>query len=299
MQTELSTLFHLNSFGRPVRSAEIGSGVRIEQLNEDWINQVREQCPKVKAREILEYVPRYTHRLVRSLGDLNEITDQTTLDEMQPFFQSIVLSWIVKPTSIPYDNVWVRTYRLPFGEVRHLSDFRVNGHSITVVTRDERNNTLTDTDVARMSSVWDFYIYILDDANEPHFRRLVRSIKFFAFARSIYFANISHQIYHSALESIIYFGGRENRAQITKRLPLLLPTIVTEQQAEAIYDLHNAFKHEARGMTKDELEVAALLQMCLRALLLKALEDRSFAEMLCNHDLMRQSYPVQTGRGMM
>jgi hypothetical protein len=227
------------------------------------------------------------------------MTDNTTSDEKQPILQATVLSWIVKPTSIPYDNVWVRTYELDSGEVHHLSDFWINGLSVAYVTRDERDNTLTDADVARMASVWDFYTYILDDANEPRFRRLVRALKFFALARSIYFANLHHQIFHSALESLIYFGGKENGAQIRKRLPSLLPSMVTEQQAGAIYDLHNALKHEAKGMTEDQLATSELLQKCLRALLWRALEDQSFSEMVCNHDLMKQHYPVQTGQGVM
>ena len=298
MQAELSTLFHLGGAGRSVEMAEIGSGVRIERLDLNWINQVREQCPKVGAREILEFASPYTHRFVRSLGDTQEMTDDTTGDEKQPFLRAIVLSWIVKPTSIPYDNVWVRTYRLDSGEVRHLSDFWVNGHSVSFVTQDERGNTLTGNDVARIASAWGFYTYILDDANEPKFRRLVRALKSFALARSICFANINHQIVHSALEAIIYFGSKENRAQIVKRLPLLLPS-VTDQQAQDIYDLHNALKHEASGMTEQQFRTSELLHKCLRTLLLMALEDQSFAEVLCDHDLMKRRYPVQTGQGVM
>ena len=299
MRVELSTLFHLGDAVRPVESAEIGSGVRIERLDNDWMSQVREQCPKVKAREILELVPPYTHRFVRSLGDVDEPTGRTTGDEKEPFVRATLLSWIVKPTSIPSDNVWVRSYEVASGVVRHFSNFRIKGHSVVFLTRDERNNTLTDADIARMTSVWDFYTYILDDANEPRFRRLVRALKVAMWARSIYFANIGHPIFHSALESIIYFGGKENAAQIRKRLPLLLPSMVTDQQAEAIYDLHNALKHEARGMTKDQFPTFELLQKCLRALLWRALEDQSFAEMVCNHELMKQHYAVQTGQGIM
>jgi hypothetical protein len=299
MRAELSTLFHLGGTEQPVESAGVGGGVRIERLDSYWISRVREQCPKVKAREILEHEPEYTHRFVRPLGDLEEMTDQTTGAEKQPLLQADVLSWIVKPTSIPYDNVWVRTYELDSGEVRHLSDFWVNGHSVVFVARDERDNTLTDADIARMTAVWDFYTYILDDTNEPRFRRLVRALKFFALARSIYFANLNHQIFHSALESLIYFGGKENGAQIRKRLPLLLPSMITEQQASSIYDLHNALKHEAQGMVEAQFATSELLQKCLRALLWRALDDQSFAEMVCDHDLMKQHYPVQTGQGVM
>ncbi len=298
MRAELSTLFHLGGSERPVENALIGSGVRIERLSDDWINQVKEQCPKVKAREMLEQVPHYTHRFVCPLVDAAYRTDNSTEEEAQPILRATVLSWIVKPTPIPYDNVWVRTYKLDSGETRHLSEFVINSHSVTYVARDEQNNTLTDADVTRMSTVWDFYTYILDDANEPRFRRLVRSIKSFALAHSIYYANHRHPILHSVLESLIYFGGKENSAQIRKRLPGILSE-VTEQQAKAIYDLHNALKHEAQGMTEDQLATSELLWKCVRALLWKALEDQSFAEMVCNHDLMKQHYPVQTGQGIM
>jgi hypothetical protein len=70
MRAELSTLFHLSGQEWPVENAVIGSGVRIERLPNDWINQVKEECPKVKAREMLEHVPHYTHRFVCTLSNI-------------------------------------------------------------------------------------------------------------------------------------------------------------------------------------------------------------------------------------
>jgi hypothetical protein len=58
---EISSLFHLVSGGEPpVANALIGSGVYIQELDYQWIEGVRKQCPKVSAREELEFQRPYT-----------------------------------------------------------------------------------------------------------------------------------------------------------------------------------------------------------------------------------------------
>jgi hypothetical protein len=146
----------------------------------------------------------------------------------------------------------------------------------------------------------------------------MRALRNYELGHYIYFAELSHAVFHSALKSMIYFGpppgksgNRENRAQIVKRLPLLLPH-VKEQEAEEIYDLHNDFKHEAQALQqvvtpagslapsdRRRLHAAALLRECVRELLLKALTERTFADTLCNHDLLKQHYGVKTGQGIL
>ncbi len=67
MRTEISALFSLQSAVEPpVLSAHIGNGVHIERLEPQWLDEVRVQCPKVEAREQIEPLNSYTHRLFMS-----------------------------------------------------------------------------------------------------------------------------------------------------------------------------------------------------------------------------------------
>lgn len=309
MHAEISTLFSLGGMSEiPVREAHIGGGLHIEECNREWLDAVRTQCPKVAARELLEFAPPYTHRFFLAGKGANP--ERVSEREKQPFFQATVLSRIVKPTSIPFDNVWVTSSYPDYGEVRHHSDFWVNGLSVAFLSEDEGGNTITSNDAIRIAELWESFRFLLD--NEPDYRRIVRAIKSYEFAHYIYWAEQNHSAMHAALESLVYFGPKENGAQITKRLPLLLPDLVTGVQAEAIYQLHNDFKHEAQPLqqitTPDgtlaesdrrRSESVSLLRKCVRELLLRAISDQTFAQILCDHNLMKEHYGVTTGQGIM
>src|SRR5947199_6719336 len=103
MRAEVSSLFYIiDHHGVAVQDARSGGGVHGRQLEPEWIEEVKRQCPKVKARELLER-HHYTHRLFMEVpfdeGDWN-YENEVTKDEMQSILRAIALSRIVKPTAI-------------------------------------------------------------------------------------------------------------------------------------------------------------------------------------------------------
>ena len=287
----------------PVQSALIGDTVRIETIPEIWIESVREQCPKVAAREHGHRLGEYTNRLYITLDPTVTSPLDITEAELQPLFRAIVLSHIVKPTPIAIDDVKVKTVHEQDGRMTHYCIVGDNNMTVALVSPHESDFTITEPDCQVMSTLWASFSEILEDSNSqtPRYSRIVRAIKNFEYAHYIYFANLSYLVYHSALEFLIYFGNvrrRQNRAQIVGRLPLLLPGVVSTQDATDIYDLNLHYKHgpEPSGALSlassgDEvIRTMALLRESVRLLLLRALDDRSFADILVDHDLIKHHF---------
>ena len=152
------------------------------------------------------------------------------------------------------------------------------------------------------ASLWDFFSFVLDDRNEPKYRRIVRAVKWFEFAHAIYFAELRFPIIHSALESMICTTYKHNKAQVTQRLPQLVPSIRPDQAID-IYSLCCDFKHAAKAMLQHSLDATSiapadqrridavsLLHEAVRSLLLRALREREFADTLVNVDKLRTTY---------
>lgn len=309
---EVSAIFNLKrGIEHPVSYACIGSGVSVEMLDHDWLVEVKEQCPKVEAREQVEWNRPYTHRLFYQLPAPEDTFDEriTTAQEKQLILKAIVLSRLVKPTSIGYDNVWVKSFYRSDGKVRHYHDQFINNLNVAFpIQQLEDANTITDADANTMADLWDSLVYFLDNAER--YKRIVRAIKTHELAYSIYFAETAHPIMHAALESLICTGHLHNKAQVTQRLPQLV-SFVTHAQAEEIYKLCGSFKHAAEAMLLDSssvngkftesdhrrVDAVILLRLALRDLLLRALKDRSFADLLADKVLLRQRYPVFDSKG--
>lgn len=306
MRVEISSLFHLRSANVALAAkAHIGSGVYLERLNSDWIGSVREQCSKVRAREELEVQKPYTHRFFYELQDSNASYDVTN---PQPILRAISLSRIVKPTSIPYSNVWVRSITTS-SDVQHFSEPVINGYSVAFGLKEYEWNTITEADALEMSRLWDPLSHFLDDKFEPTYRRIVHALKYFELAHAIYFADLRYPIIHAALESMICTTHKHNRAQVTQRLPQLV-SFVSNKEAEDIYSLCCEFKHAAQAMLQKSSEIDAsdpsdqrridsvnLLHKAVRHLLLESLKDRTFADMLVNPDKLRQTYRAFDPKG--
>lgn len=312
MRAEISALFHLQP--TLVEKSPIGSGVFIERLEPDWLDEVKAQCPKVAAREQIEWLRPYTHRFFFEVEAEEEAWEHLNLvkdDEKQPILQAISLSRIVKPTSIGYDSVWVKSFYNPSEATKHYSNQVINNLNVAfVVPGDEDSNTITEADAAIMAELWDALQFFLDDANEPKYRRIVRAIKYHEMAYAIYFPEISHPTIHAAMESMICTGHRQNKAQVTQRLPQLV-SFIDAQQAEDIYLTCCDFKHAAAAMLQqkltssgafsptDQRRVGAviLLRRAIRDLLTRALRDRTFSDILADPTLLRQKYPVYDKQG--
>lgn len=309
MSVEISTLFYLlGSAGEAVKTGNIGDGVHIERVNPEWLEGVRRQCPKVAAREHLEMQGRtpYTHRFYyhpkKPSPDLYTITSE----EQQPLLRAVVLSRLVKPTSIAYSNVWVKSSYKDNGNIAHFSEPFVGASSVVYGLPEHEWNTINDNDAAEMARLWGSLSFLLDDQNEPRYRRIVRALKWFEYAHTIYFAELRYPIIHAALESMICTTSRHNRAQITQRLPALVPSI-TKEQASRIYFLCCDFKHAAASLLRysldsnsivpadqERIKCVSVLHRAVRTLLVKSLEDRTFADLLANVDLLNKAHPVTT-----
>lgn len=122
---------------------------------------------------------------------------------------------------------------------------------------------------------------------------------------------LSHMIVHAALESMICVPKKENKAQVTQRLPQLVSFPITPQQADDIYETCCDFKHEAAAMFAQEptstgvltasdqrrADAVILLRRAVRDLLTKAFRDRAFADMLADPNLLRRQHPVYDRKG--
>lgn len=316
MRTEISAIFALQSaHNMAVENAHIGSGVHIQRLESDWLDDLRKQCPKLEAREQIEPLSPYTHRMFYEVDPVqrnSHYSDVPTPDEKQLILRAILLSRIVKPTSVGYDSAWVTSHYALSGQVSHYSNPAISGANLAfVIPRDEDWNTLTAADTNVMSELWEPLQFFFNDANERHYRRVVRAIQYHEWAYSIWLAPLSHIIIHAALESMICTSSRENKAQVTQRLPKLVSVPISAQQAEDIYLICCDFKHAAAAMfeegptlggrlsPKDQkrAEAVNLLRIAVRDLLLRALRDRTFADILANPRLLNSQYPVLDRRG--
>jgi hypothetical protein len=196
--------------------------------------------------------------------------------------------------------------------VAHYSDPTIRGSNLAfVIPKDEDWNTITEADALVMAELWDSLQFFLDDANEPQYRRIVRAIKYHEWAYSIWLAMLSHVIVHAALESMICVSAKENRAQVTQRLPGLVSFGISAQQAEDIYQTCCDFKHAAAAMfaqaptstgaltasDQRRADAVILLRRAVRDLLTRAFRDRTFADMLADPNLLRQQHPVYDRKG--
>lgn len=311
-RAEISAVFNLKwGIEQPVSSAPIGGGISIEMIEDKWLEGVKEQCPTVEAREQIEWNRPYTHRLFyEARATENTFDESATSDqEKQLILKAIVLSRLVKPTSIGYDNVWVKSFYRSDATVQHYHSQFINNLNVGFPIQGlEDSNTITQTDVESMAKLWDSFIYFFDHWQK--YERIVRAIKTHEIAYSIYFAETAHPIMHAALESLICTDHPHNKAQVTQRLSQLV-SFVTQDQAEDIYKLCGNFKHAAEAMLKDpssvrgklaesdqkRVDAVILLRLAIRDLLVRALRERAFADLLADKDLLRKRYPVYDQKG--
>lgn len=305
MRTEISTLFHLLSAGeQPVDFAHVGGAVCVSKLNAEWLESVRTQCPRVKAREELERQKPYTHRFYYEPENPSREFWDVTKQEQQPLLRVTALSRLVKPTSIAYSNVWIRSTYGENEKTKHFSEPVIGAYSVAFGLKEHQWNTLTESDASEMASLWNSLAHFLDDRFEPIYRRIVRALKRFELAHAIYFSDLRFPVIHSALEAMICTTYHSNKAQVTQRLPQLVPFISSRQAAD-IYSLCGDLKHAAQAMLQNSAEEGpfsssdqaridsvGLLHEAVRYLLLKALKEREFADTLANVDRLTTAYPA-------
>lgn len=281
-------------------------------IEDGWLEEVKNQCPKVEARELIEWNGPYTHRLFYAVAEPQKDWIEegvTSNEEKQLILKTIVLSRLVKPTSIGYDSVWIKSFYRTDGTVAHYHDQVINNLNVAfVIPQLEDWNTITLEDAKSMSELWDSFNFLFD--NELKYRRVVRAIKTNEIACSIYFPEMAHTVMHAALESLICTGHLNNRAQVTQRLTQLI-AFVDENAVADIYELCAGFKHSAEAMLQQSpsasgmyapsdqrrVDAVKLLRRAIRDLLIRALKDRSFADLLADRTLLKQAYPVYDRKG--
>jgi len=264
------------------------------------------------ARELLESQQPYTQRFFYESGDAETAVQDffnVGLKEAQPLLKAISLSRIVKPTSIPYSNVWVKSIYEDSPNVEHYSEPVIGAFSVAFGIKEDEWNTITHSDALEIAKLWDSLSFFLNDKNEPAYRRIVRALKTFELAHAIYFAEMRHPIFHAALESLICAGHKDNKLQVTQRLTQLVP-FISLQQAEGIYLLRCDLIHAAQAVFQNtpipgvvdldnqrRIDAVNLLHKAVRHLLLESLKDRSLADTLANEDKLRQTYQVLDSKG--
>ena len=130
----------------------------------------------------------------------------------------------------------------------------------------------------------------------------MRALKRFELAHAIYFVDLRFPIIHSALESMICTTYKHNKAQVTQRLPQLVPFISSDQALD-IYLLCCDFKHAAAAMLQDSVDSASispadqkridcvgLLHEAVRTLLLGSLREKEFADTLASVEVLTTKY---------
>jgi hypothetical protein len=310
MRAELSCLIFLGSdYETPVQRGSL-AGVQIELLSSAFRDEVFASCPLIKARNQLEYFSgAYTHRLFIEIP-YTRYEERPSNDEWQPFLETIMLSRVVKLNRVPYHPPWLKTL-YPNNQTRiHHSSFHINSLSVSHSQGSGiESATLTQVDADRINQLWPSFHEISDPANRQRWGRIVRAMRFFEYAQTMYFIELQTPLIHAALESLICTSSNQNRAQVTQRLVAIAG--VSIQEANQIYDLCCDFKHEAQALQQlsltsegqlapsdqERLNAASKLQNCVREILLKSFDDRSFAETIADVDELRRIYPVLDRNG--
>lgn len=314
MRVEISTLFTLYKTSLTVnKKIQISDGLFIEKLDDEWLNEVKSQCPKIAAIEQLEALGRYSHRFFYEkqlhIPEEDILTEELPTEDIQLLLQAIVLSRIVKPTSIGYESVFVRSFHKNPKSIQHIGDCSLNNSNVAFVSHNELENTITESDIKKMSELWEsFQLFISSCSSSPKYLRLRQAILFNEIAYSVFFADVSHTIIHSALEAIICAGSYYNKAQVTQRLPQLV-TWIDEQKAEKIYEVCCELKHSAYPILKhspsiqdiqssndqEAIDAVDSLRNAIREILIKALRDLKFADILADPQLLASTYKVYNG----
>lgn len=323
MRAEVSCLFHLDDRYDVVREeVRIGGEVHLQEIiSNNWRRDLLSSDSAtagddwrtlVKARQKLDWGP-YTHRLYISLDGVTGSDDPRIAEAKQLIMRTIILSRVVHPTPIALGGTWIKTIHDDSGETRHLPEIGVGFYGMAYVSPNAEK-TLTQVDAARIAELWESFQRIY--GREEKYRRIIRALKFFDGGYHIYIAEFRHVVFHSALSALICTGRESIKAQITQRLPRLVPEI-TERQAIVIHNLYDDITRAATplqlkmvagqdrieqerpdevelvGDNQERLNAVLWLEKSLRLLLERAIADQSFADLLADGEEFARQYPVE------
>ena len=305
MRAEVFFLFHLEDYGQTVHEASIGDGVCLEVIfsksQRNWLDKIIEGNNLLKARKDLD--EGYNWRIYVSLDDVTNEEDPRIEQARQFILRAIVLSRIIHPTPIATGSPWIISF--PDADPPHdRYDWAVGPYIRAYTAPAHSKLTITPDDADRMKELWANFQYLFD--NEEKYRRLVRALKYFDAGYHLWNSEFRHMVFCAALESLICTQQDFIKAQFVQRLPRLLPKEITEKKALTIYSLLDDFKHRAAPWliaTTDTNEIVAdnqersdavrWAEESLRSLLLRAVSDQSFADLLADGGEFARQYPVE------
>jgi|GEM_PF-267496 len=304
MRAEVSCLFRLK---QSVGEAQIGGGVRLQDIvsGRNWRKELYESGDTqgkelLRACEKLTWGGRsgYNYRFYVALDVVN---DQAPIirQSQESIARAIVLSRIVRPISIATGGPWIESFYPDSGKSHHRVD--ILPYYKAYPSRSYSEPIFTLNDLKRIAELWEPLQRLFN--NHKRHERTIRALKYFDGGYHMWYPEFRHIIFHAALESLICVGRDLNKAQITQRLPRLVPEI-TEKQASAIYELCCDFKHAAaplnlvtsEGASNDQerYEATEWLEQALRCLFQKALTEPSFADLLADRGELARRYPVSS-----
>lgn len=311
MKVEISALFGMDDSPIMATDTYIGDGVYLQEVEHSGL--IDELLQKVKESSEDDYTDlvvrqehewhHYTHRFYISLDETTSEHSQEITDAKQLIMRAIVLSRIIRPIPIPLHPTTIFAVHDDSGEVEYSTEINVGFYGTAYLVREGLEELITREEAERMAKYWPASQHFYE--NSTHYKRIYRSLMTFNDAYHINPSNISHVILHAALESLICTSSYNNKRQVTQRLPQLVSE-VTEEQAIDIYEYCCDVKHTAapgllyskdvRNMDPRDAkrhEAAKWLEESLRALFVRTLEDRAFAEDLENKKALEQKYPVK------
>lgn len=306
MKIEISALFGMKYVDKPGLDIHIGDGIFIQEILSNRViydlfqevktNEVR-NYDQLNFREENENSGRYSHRFFVSFEGDSSLDDETFKKVWQAIARAIVLSRIVKPLSIPLMPTLIISKD---GVAEAVIKFGF--YSTAYIRIPAYRETFSEEDAHRMCALWPGSQYIYEHRLE--YPRIQRALLTFNDAYHIDPNQLAHVVLHAALEALICTAKTQNRKQITKRLPQIVDGI-SEKQAIDIYEYNCGVKHDAEptllsspnvfALHPDDVrrvEAARLLDEALRSILMRAMEDRSFADLLENKKELELAYPV-------
>lgn len=325
MRAEVSCLFRLEEHYDVVRDeVRIGSDIHLQEIiSNNWRKELLQSKSAtegedwrwlVRARQRLDWGV-YTHRLYISLDGVTGSDDSRIAEAKQLIMRSIILSRVVRPTPIALGGTWIEMIHEDAGEPRYRPKLGVGFYGRAYVSPNSEK-TLTRADAARIAELWEPFQRIFN--HEEKYRRIIRALKFFDGGYHISLAEFRHVVFHSALSALICTGRESIKAQITQRLPRLVPGM-TDRQARTIYNLSEDIKYAATPLqlrtiesedftqhnrvrpddvelvddNQERRDAVTLLERSLRLILERAIVDPSFADLLADGGEFARQYPVE------
>jgi hypothetical protein len=287
----------------------VGSGIAIQEIIKSGIRvelfrkvekQSKDDLTKLLFRQEKEHWPiGYTHRFFVEF-DATSKSDHSFRRVEQQVLRAIALSRIIKPLPISINPTIVLESANRI-ELFLTVDFYGTAY---VLRPDYYPETLTTADVDQMEEHWPAFEKVFD-GRKTKFRRLHRAIMTFNDAHHIAPVEIRHVVMHSAMETLVCTSRLNNKNQVVKRLPKLVDGLVTEAEIGAAYDFCSGVKHAAEPsllksdhiseMHPDDalrLKSARDLDIALRRLFMKALDDFNFASLLEDKVRLENEFPV-------